>query len=507
MEDNASDRSYILPTMIKKPCIAAALALALGAAAFASPRVVKLQEAVDAALNAGDEVKIAQGGVDAARSANELAISKAGLSLSGSGSYALTDGLGSGLKELDPVKGTLTPTASSLSGLVGKSGLAHKLDGSLSLSAGNASASNPYSKLTLSVSESIPPASVTSAPAAPSPVTPTTTIGASLAQMLWDGYPGGQTKASIDKASLAFQIAEQAARQARSAAVSAVKKAYVTMLTAQRSFALGGQALERQALLVKQIEATFALQQASAIDLMSARIAARKAELDLETSRHDLSLATQRLAALMGLASDADFAVAEIEEPPLPAASAEAASASGLAKRADAAQIQLRKRSAAIDLALAKAGSQPGVSMTAGFNMGIVGGDAPGNAGSANLGFKLTLPLLDAGAAKAQVASVVALLDGYDAQEAQLAKKIAADIRDYYWSATILSDRIGLAKMNQELNDNKLALAKTQFQFGTMTTQDLLSAQADAAKAASDYLAAKAAYLVQELDLETAMGI
>jgi outer membrane protein TolC len=74
-------------------------------------------------------------------------------------------------------------------------------------------------------------------------------------------------------------------------------------------------------------------------------------------------------------------------------------------------------------------------------------------------------------------------------------------------SAAIFSDRIGLAKMAQDLADGKLVLAKTQFQFGTSTVQDLIVAQNDSAKAASDYLAAKADYLVKELDLETAMGL
>jgi outer membrane protein TolC len=476
----------------------AALFLAVAvAAATAEAPVVKLQAAVDAALASGEDLRIAKGSLDAARAQRDLALSRAGISLSGSGSYSLADAFGADLKAIDPVRKTATATASSLSGLVGREGATQRIDGSLALSAGNASASNPYSKLSLSVAQSIPP----------SPATPTTSLGASWAQTIWDGYPGGQTRASIQKAALAYQMADLTARQSRSAVVAAAKKAYVAMLAAQRSLALNTAVSERQSSLLKQVEATYALRQASTIELSSARIAARKAELDLETSRHDLALARQRLANLMGSPADADFSVAEIEEPILPAATEAEAIAIGLAKRADAAQIGLRKKSAEIDLVLAKAGSQPALSGTAGFTLGLVGGKDPGTANSASLALRLSLPVLDSGAAQAQAANVAAQIAGYDAQAAQLADRIAADIREYYWSASILSERIGLAKMAQDLADSKLVLAKTQFQYGTSTVQDLIAAQNDAAKAASDYLAAKADYLVKELDLETAMGL
>jgi outer membrane protein TolC len=468
---------------------AAACSLAVSSL-FAAPAAIRLQDAVDAALAAGDDLRIAKGNLDAARAQGELARSKTGLSLSGSGAYSLADGFGGDLKS-----GT---SSSSLSKILGSYGAAQSVQGGLSLSSGTLSTSSPYSRLSLTATQTIPAATSSAW---------TTLLGASLAQTIWDGYPGGQTKASLDKALLTLQGKELAAIQARSTVAAAAKRAYVTMLTAQRALALRAGVLEKQAALLRQIEATFALQQASAIDLMSARINERAAELDLETARHDLSVARQRLAILMGEAPDFEFEVAEIEEPALPAAGSDEAVAVGLSKRADAAQIELSRRMSAIDLTLAKAGSQPGWSATAGLNMGIVGGSSAGTAGSASLGLKLSLPLLDAGAADAQVAAVVAQLSVYEAQASQLSKAIATDIRDAYWAATILSDRIGLAKQTWDMNENQLALVKTQFQYGTATNQDLLTAQVNAANAGAAYLAAKGAYLLQELALETAMGL
>ncbi len=478
--------------MRAKPCIVLAACLVAATAAFADPREIKLAEAVKAALESGDDLKIAAGNLEAARAQNELARSKTGISLSGSGAYSLSDGFGNDLSS-----GT---AASSLAKLLGASGATQSIQGGLSLSAGNASTLNPYSKISLTATQTLPP----------SPGAPSTAIGASLAQTIWDGYPGGQTKASIDKAALAYKSKDLAANQSRSIIAANAKKAFVTMLTAQRTLALRTAVLDKQAALLKQVQATYTLKQASAIDLMTAQINERTAELDLETARHDLALGRQRLANLMGLPSDSDFSVAEIEEPALPASSIEDAIAIALDKRTDAALVDLSIRSSNVDLALAKALSQPGVSATAGINLGIVGAGgaaSAGSAGSASLAVRVSLPLLDSGATDDQVAAVTAQLAVYRAQAAQLDDSIAADVRDAYWSASILSDRIGLAKQVEDMTDNQLELVKTQFQFGTATTQDVLTAQVNSANAGAAYLAAKGAYLLQELTLETAMGM
>jgi outer membrane protein len=478
---------------------AAAIALARPAAAQSDAAsapgpgdlpVITIKEAVDSALSSGDDQKIASGKLAAARAQADQAKSKKGLSISGSGSYSLTDAFGGDLS------GGSKSLQGSLNKLVGSTGASHSIQGSVALSAGNASAANPYSKLTLSLAESLPPGA-----------SATTTMGASLAQTIWDGYPGGQTNASVAKSVLGLKVNELIAAQSRSTIAANAKKAYVTMLTAQRTLALRRNALDKQAASLKQIEATYALKQASAVDLLNAQVLERSAELDLETARHDLELAMRRLAALMGRDPAAVFSVAEIEEPDLPAPSMDDAVAIGLDKRSDAAQLALNRRSAAVDLALAKAASRPSLSASAGFSMGIVGGADSGDAFQASLGAKLSMPILDAGSAAAQLAQESSQLAIYDAQAAQLSKSIESDIRDAYWMSSILRDRIEVAQTTRDMYDKKLELAKAQLQYGTATNQDLLNAQADAANYGAAYLKAKGDYLLQEIALETAMGL
>jgi outer membrane protein len=449
--------------------------------------VVTIKDAVDSALASGEELKIADAALAAARATYDQARSKKGVSLSASGSYSLTDSFGADLAG---------PAASALAKLVGSKGATQKIEGGLGLTLGAASAQSQNSKLGLSVSQSIPEGGAGS-----------TTLGASLAQTIWDGYPGGQVNASVEKAAISLNGKELDAKISRSGIVSGAKKAYVTMLTAQRTVALRESALGKQSASLKQIETTYAIQQSSEIDLMSAQVSKRSAELDLETARHDLEIARRKLAALMGRDASISFSVAELDEPDLPTSSIENAIATGLDRRMDARKIALSRRSAAIDLALAKAVSQPSVSGSAGITMGILGGSTPGDAYQASLGVKVAAPILDSGSAKAQVAAAAAQLAAYDAQANQLSRSIEVDIRDAYWLASILRDRIAVAAQAKEMYEKKLELVKTQMQFGTATNQELLSAQADAASYGAAYLKAKGDYLLQEITLETAMGL
>jgi outer membrane protein TolC len=470
---------------------AAAIALARPAAAQSdaasapAPRdlpVITIMEAVDSALASGEELKIADGTLAGARATYDQARSKKGLSLSASGSYSLTDNFGADLSG---------PASSSLAKLVGSEGLSQSLQGGLAVGLG------PITKLSLSASESIPP----------SPGSATTSLGATLSQTIWDGYPGGQASAAVDRAAITLKGKELDAAQTRSAIVSNVKKSYVSMLTAQRTLALNGSTLDKQTALLRQIETTYALQQSSALDLMNAQASAREAELALADSVHSLETATRTLAAYMGRDPAIAFAVAELEEPALPAASADEAVAAGLDRRPDLARNALSRRSASIDLATARSASQPSVSASAGLKMGITGGSTPGDAYQATLGVSISMPILDSGAADAQVAAASALAGSADAQARQLARSVETDIRDKFWSASTQRERIAVMAAKRDIAEKMLELKKAQVQFGTATNQDLLDAQAAAAKAGADYLAAKGLYFTKEIDLETAMGL
>lgn len=473
------------PTLPAAPAAPAAPATSATSAAV----VLNLEGSIASALSKGEDAAIAARTLDAALAAHAINLAKDKWSISASGAYTLGDGLMAS-----------NPTAVDKS-LLAKAGgsytdISQSLSASLSLSTGNASTTSPGTRITLNASETLPPASAG--------VDPVAVLGFSLAQTVWDGYRGGQTRAVVEKSLIALTTKKLQAELARSTIRSNVKKAYVTMLSAQRALALKLTIADKQRALLSQIEAIYAIRQATTIDLQTARINSLTANLDVETGRHDLALARQRLANLIGLPSDADFTVAETEGGSLPAASLEDATALGLSRRLELAVADLNAKSSGIDLALAQGQSEPGVSLTGGITTAL-GSDK--DASYATLGLRLSLPVLDGGSADSQASQARALVASYAAQRRLLERTISADIRDAWWMASISRQRIDLASQSRDLYESQLTLVKAQNSFGTATNQDLLTASVNAANAASALATAKYNYLLAVLALETAMGL
>jgi outer membrane protein len=450
-------------------------------------KVLSLDACVAAALSSSDDIAMADRSLDSARAQHALNASKDAVSLQALGGYGLTDGFG------NP-----TILKSSLSGSA--LGVVQSIQGGLTVQKGTLSSANPATKIALTATQNLP-----------SPNSSvdynTTVVGVSVAQTIWDGYPGGQTKASVDKSFLALRIKEFQTVQSRAAALAAVKRAYITMLTAQRALEVKKSIAEKQRGLLNQIQTVYSLKQASSVDLLNAQINSESADLDVESGSHDLALARQRLAALIGMPADSAFAVSEVEDPPLPAASLEEAIAVGLKRRAELAIADLSRSSSAVDALLAKGQAQAGISLSGGVSMALASPLSPADAEYANLGVKITLPILDGGAARAMEASSDALLGVYATQRHELEKSVAADIHDAYWAATIQERKIELAKKSMELCDSQLALLKVQNTYGTATNQDLLTAAVNAANAEIAYATAKNGYLLAILSLTTAMGL
>ena len=476
-------------------------AAAPAAAAGAWP-VVTLAGALAAASAAGDDFTIAAGALDLAEKQRDLDLARQGLSLGVSGAYALADGIG---QDSDPSAALASYGQGVISRAVGAStggspsssynGIAQAPQGSLSLSA-------PLTKATLSVAHSIP----VPQPAAPT-VAPSSVVGLTLSQTLYDGYPGGQYRAALEKSLLALQGKRLSAAQGNAAATTKVKTAYMAMLAAQRDLDIKRRVLAKQETLLGQIRAIFAIKQATAIDLKTAQVNARIAGIDAKTAEKTLRLANERLAVMMGRGPGDRFSVADLSETPMPAASVDEAIDIGLQRRTDVAQLDLNAKSSMIDSAVTLAQAKPAISLTGGLGAAVGWLPTPVLAGAVSLGAKVAMPVYDSGAAglQAKVSAGQAAL--YGLQAAQLRKTLASDIRDYFEGAQLLAEKVGLAKDSMDMADAQFALVQAQNRYGTATVQDVLTASIAAATAEVAYQTAKSAYLGAVLQLSTSMGL
>lgn len=460
---------------------------------------VSLDQALSEASAKGADFKIVEQTLAVARSQRALDLAKQGFTLSSNGAYSLADGLGPSATSVEQTLIARAESAAGASSASSSSGLAQSAQAGLSLA-------GPLTKVGLSASHTLPPPPASGARAT-SANDQSSAFGLTASQTIWDGYPGGQYLGALEKSRLALQGKELSAASGRSAAAAKAKQAYVTMLAAQRDLAVKKQVFDKQRTLLAQVEAILALKQASQIDAETARINAAGAELDVAAADKALRLANQRLAVIMGRPADSRFSVADVPQPALPAASVEEAVAAGLAKRADLAQYRLTAASARIDAGLARAQAQPGVTLTAGAGVAASWSSTPVVQEALSLGAKVTLPIVDSGAAAFQASTSLGQAALADIQARQLSQSAANDIQDYYETAALLFSKIDLAKRAADLSAAQFELVKLQNEHGTATVQDLLTASVNAATADVAYGAAKNNYLLAELQLETAMGL
>jgi outer membrane protein len=452
-----------------------------------------MTRALSEAAAGGADLSLVEGTLEVSRLQRSVDVARQGLALSATGAYVLVDVPGSDPSSAEQsLISKAQSAASGGSSLSSYTGVAHSVSGGLALS-------TPRTKVALSASHTIPnPASDTY---------PTSLVGLTASQTVYDGYPGGQFKGTLEKSRLTFQGKELAASQARSAAVAKAKTAYVAMLAAQRDLVIKKQVLEKLTVLLSQIEAVFALKQVSSIDLRTAQINARTAEIDVAAADKVLRMANERLAVVMGRRADARFSVADIEEPALPASSIDEAIRIAMERRTDLAQYGLSASSSRIDAALARAQSRASVSVTGGAGVAIGHTSPVDEQFALSIGAKVSMPLIDSGSAKAQARASEAQAALNEAQAATLKRSLASDIRDYYETAQLAAERVALARESADLAAAHFELVKAQNQYGTATTQDVLTASTTAATAEVAYGTARNAYLLAELSLETAMGL
>ncbi len=441
---------------------------------------ITLSQCVETALSQGADNKILQRNLDIAREQYRLTVAQTSYSLSGSAGATATYGFGE--------ENVLS--ANSLA-----SGLNEYPQAGLSFA-------TPMTSVGLTTSPYIPSNSLSDAYLSGSTMG---SVGLSASQTIWNGYPGGTAQAGVEKSLLSLRGRELATASGKLSITSAVTQAYFIALGAQRNLAVKMEIQDQQKAVLAQIKAIHDLRQATDVDLRSAQINAQSAEIDAQSAENDLRIARIRLAQLMGLPRDREFSVAEEADPQVPVATIDEAVADALKRRTDLQQIELNRRSTAIDRTLIMGQRTPSVSVSGGVTM-FVGWDQLMTAGQGNLGVKVAMPILDAGAAQSQLDANSLQNEVIKTQEGQLRASIATDVEEAFDLMQIQLQRLQIAKLNAEKFDILFTLKKTEAQYGTATNQDLLTASVDAANARSAVTAAQRNAQLAVLQLRNAMG-
>ncbi len=337
-----------------------------------------------------------------------------------------------------------------------------------------------------------------------------TNVAVTLGQTLWDGLPGGQPKAAIDKSRLVLQNQVLGAKTNQLALVLKVRQAFFAMLMAQKNLGVLTEINAKQASLLRQVDIKYQLQQAIRIDLLNAQITARNAALDLQNGQNTLASTRLALSLLMGLDATADYRLEEPPSRPMPAASLEEARTKALSQRIDAQQLNVSIASSRIDLALGQAAANPIVAVNGGINLTLNwttnGLDDSRQIGTFFAGLNLGLPILDAGQADAQTSAARNQLNVYQQQADQLTRTVSMQVESAWNTCQVLSGRVETAKQNVEMLALTEKVVQSQVDSGTATLKDALNATANLATAELAQLQAEFNLQTAILNLENTMG-
>jgi outer membrane protein TolC len=474
---------------MRRPLMLLLFATCVGLSPIASQEAaptLTLAQCMAQALAEGSDSRILARNLDLARAQYKLSLAQASFSLSGSLGESATDGFGNAalLSENSLGAGFAQSPQAGLS-------LASPMT-SLSLNSNPYIGASPLAEAFPAFSSLFPPG-------------PTGTVGLGFSQVLWNGYPGGLARAGTRKGLLALQSQELSGMAGRSNIVSALSQAYFAMLASQDDLVAKKEVRAQQDSLLVQITSSFAIGLANEVDRRSAEINARSAAIEERNAENALRTARSRLAQLLGRGRDFSFMVAEEEDPMIPVASAEEAIAEALRRRVELKQVDLSRQSAAIDRALILGQRTPSISVNGGVNL-IYQWQGSATAGQGSLGAKVSIPVLDSGAAAHQLEANGIQDEELALQAEQLRTKISTDVEEAFDLVQIQLQRLETAKLSSERSELRLRLRQTELSFGTAKNQDLLDAAVEYANAKSALSAARRSAHMAVLQLRDLMG-
>ena len=444
--------------------------------------VLTLAQCLEKARTLGNGPKLLQKNLDQVRSQYLQTVAKNSLTFNGS--------LGSNLAEAFGDTVLLTDLSSKTTGLRAVDKLSQTYQGGVALAGPmtNLSLGALYSPYFLGDSGKNP-----------------SLLSLSLTQKIWDGYPGGTAKAAVDKSLLNLHSTELSTESNALKLDYQVKQAYYIQLGAARGLKVRKENLDRQNSALEQMSALYKIQQASAVDLQTAEINKKSAEIDLRSGENAYRVARVSLANLIGLPADYNFSVAETEVPKLPAGTLEEAVRKGLSQRIELKQIDLGRRTAGIDLGLIKAQTSPTVSLVGAAYL-LLDSEKSTQAKTFGAGVNIAMPIYDAGSAKYQEEVNLYQKEVYDLQEDQYRRSIALDIRTSFEAVAIQKDRVDLARLTSENTRAQYEMKIVQRQYGTATNWDVLTVSVTAVNAENDYAKAQNDLELAILQLQNVMG-
>ncbi len=331
-------------------------------------------------------------------------------------------------------------------------------------------------------------------------------LGVNLSQTVWDGYPGGQSQATVDSDQIQYENAILTDRANRISQVFGIEQAYYNLASAQENLDLLKKTLEQRQKQYDIVKINVQVSKATQVDLEQAAANLHSAQVGLESGQVSLQVARMTLSALIGRPEDAQYQVVSPPMPTLPVSTYQQAWETALAHRVEPKEFALSRQAALLNKTLVLAQNGITATVTGGMNYGF---DLYRNTSAVTFtaGAKIGLPTIDAGATSlaAKISDEQVALS--QLQTAQWKANLTATLTNDWNQVIVKKKNWDVAVENAQVLQKLLDVAEIQWRMGTNTLSNYLTAEVYLTNGQLATLSAKIAAQLAVLQLMQDMGI
>ena len=331
----------------------------------------------------------------------------------------------------------------------------------------------------------------------------TWSVGVTLAQpigALWTIYEGNQL------AKLGIDVAEIKRKAARRDVSYQVTEAYYRVLQARRMAEVAAKSVEQITAQVTRARSFFERGVVARNDVLRAELGLAAAKQRLIQAKGGVTLATGRLATLMGRSPDSEIEPADIgagpePQPPMPSRQAE--------EQAVGSRIELRELAATIDLAeggvrMAKSKMIPQINAVANYTRASA--SLLGLPKSWFVGATASWDLWEGGSTYYGIDESKARLAQAQAARRKVEDMIRLDARSAHVGVTTAMEALDVAGSAVASAEENFRMEQKRYESATNTSFDVLDAETQLTTARGQHQAAIYDYLIAKSNLARATG-
>lgn len=325
------------------------------------------------------------------------------------------------------------------------------------------------------------------------------------AELVWPVYTGGQVESAVVQARALIRAAQSGDTAARQQLILQVLAAYQGVHTARAYVRVAEQALAAAEEAVRVTQRLHQQGMAVKSDVLSARVHLEDARVRLAEAKNGVAAALDRLKLLLGKSLDDALEVGPPLMPRLLPGSEQDLRRQALEGQAQIAALRAQMEAAAAQVAAARAGRRPQLSLLLrqDFNDKGIGLDAS----SQTVAGVLNWTAFDAGATRAAVDRAEAARQEIAARLRQAEDGIALQVAEARRRALEAEERLAARELAAEQAEEASRIVKRRYENAMATVVELLTAQAELDRSRAEVVAARHDLALRRAELARAVGV